>query len=434
MLNALRRWSSKRTLHSLSSTEDDRAGALVRLAKAGDRRAVGLIVDWLIQYPPITPRDMRTAASVLHRLGIRDALNRIEPFLENRVRRERAFEVLGYLGEPAGALLKPLVAKGDPWAMAAYEVALGPKAVPFFLHLARMSEFGGARCVLQQGSADEVDAMLLLLLEKQPLEQLQPLLAQYLRTLTESHRAIGTVFQTSDADTANSKSELSPLPEDAMVLLAAALANADEAVRRRAAQAIVAAPPEAAASVLVPMLRHRNVTVRKEVAWLLNALHWQPETREDELRFCIAASNFDSFVEAGAESVPQLLKVIEYSPVAIAHALGRIGDTRAVPALTGLLKSHEPDVQAAAASALGQMRVVASAPELIQTLRLLLYRIDHGTSPANAERVYITILAALQKCMPESPPESLREAALQVAAAGDRLFSDRLSNGAGADG
>jgi PBS lyase HEAT-like repeat len=420
MFKTLRLRRNRRILYSLSSSEDDRVEALFRLAESGDRRAVGIVVEWLIQSPTITPRDMRTAATVLPKLKIRDALSRLEPFLQNPVRRQRAFEVLAYLGESAEPLLKPLVAQCDPLAMAAYEVALGPKAIPFFLHLARMSEFGGARCVLKHGSEDDVDAMLMLLIEKGQLAILQPLLAEHFHPTTETQRTVQSVFQSPTDRMQENPNDRWKLTDEAMIYMAAALTNADESVRSHAAHAIVNAQPTNSYEVLIPMLRHRERTVRKQAATLLHQLKWHPHSREELLRYCIAADSFEPFVRLGAESVPQLLKVIEHSPASVAQALGRLGDSRASPSLIGLLRSREIEVQVAAAQALGAMHATNAAPALIQTLRLLQNRMEHSENPVDAELPYLAILKSLHQCLPDSPSDSLREEVRKANAVVDR--------------
>jgi HEAT repeat protein len=410
MFKSFNLWSNKRTLYSLSSSEDDRAAALFHICESGDPRLVETVIDWLIESPTITPRDLRTAASALPDRNTREALARLESYLTNPVRRQRAFQILGYLGEPAGPMLKALAAKRDPLAMEAYEAALGRKAVPFFLHLARLSEFGGARCVFEHGSPDEVDDFLLLLLEKDTLANLQSALEQYLRPRNDAQRAILAAFRSEKAGRGAGTPESLELSEDTLPFLAAALTNTEPAMRDCASRAIIDAPPPHVFSTLLPLLRHKDTAVRKQVAVLMRDLDWEPDNREEQLRYCIAADDFSMFVEAGAESVPQLLKLIEHNPVAVAQALGEIGDARAVPALIGMLKSHLIAVQVAAAEALGAIRAEEATMPLLKTLHRMLSKAKMMKPEPEAAEAYRAILKALHQCLPASPPAELLDA------------------------
>lgn len=428
MFKALSFRKSRRTLLSLSSTEDKRAEALLRLEKLRDPRSVATIVDWLICSPRPTPRDFRTAALVLSRLSVRDTLAGIEPYLNDPVRKRRAFEMLGYLGEPAGSLLKPRVAQGDPWAMAAWEAALGPRAVPFFLHLARLSEFGGARCVLRHGSEDDVNTLLKLLLEKESLDNLQPLLKEHLSPATETQRVIRAVFLPPEERGRDDHPAADAFTPEVLELLTAALTSADAAVRKLAATALVTAQPPDAADCLVPLLRDRDRTIRKQAAAVLHQLGWQPASREELLRFCIAASSFEPFIRAGASSVPQLLKVIEQSPAAVADALGRIGDRRAGPALIGLLSSHDAAVRIAAARAVGALGIAEAIPALADAVCRLEPQVAGGMNPEHAKRVSDALLAAIHACLPATPDSDVLSAVEQAEAVHKRLFPDHAAN------
>ena len=430
MLKAFRLWRNKRTLHSLTSSEDDRAGAMFRLVETGDLRSVTIIVDWLIQSPTVSPRDLRTAATVLPRVNMRSALSRIEPFLDHPVRKRRAFEVLGYWGDAAESLLKPRVAKRDVLALEAYEQAMGAKAVPFLLHMARLSEFGGARCILQHGSEDDIDTILLLILNGCQMDLIQQVLGESFTPGTSTHQCIHAMFATSPDAPERSPKNFKEIPAGAIPFIAAAFTNADQTVQKRAADAIVAARPEAAEQMLVPLLTHRDRRLQEQAADILHRMEWEPASREERLRFCIAASNFESFVAEGTEAVPQLLKVIEHNPAAVADALGRIGDKRAVTKLIKLLGARDPLIQISAARALGRMQVMEGALELIQAIQLLQIRVERGENSDQVAPVYRELRAALDQCMPESPAAFLSESVQQIDAAAERLFAEAESNDA----
>jgi HEAT repeat protein len=146
---------------------------------------------------------------------------------------------------------------------------------------------------------------------------------------------------------------------------AAALGDAAAVVRATAARAVLSLPPGEAATLILPLLRDRDVFVRREAAYALGLS-----------RSSLGVQPLSSAVQTDKEASVR---------GAAAVALGQIGDAAAVPALAGALtrrlqgsgffnrltrrKVEEDEfVRRAAAVSLGQIGSREAVPVLVETL------------------------------------------------------------------
>ncbi len=110
----------------------------------------------------------------------------------------------------------------------------------------------------------------------------------------------------------------------------------------------------------------------------LDEMGWQPDNGEAGAAYWIQKRKLDKCVEIGAPAVPALIASMERPEIMQDHAaeaLGRIGDARAVKALTIALEHEWGHVRSAAAEALGEI----GHKEAIETLSLALEDEDRRT-------------------------------------------------------
>jgi len=110
---------------------------------------------------------------------------------------------------------------------------------------------------------------------------------------------------------------------------------------------------------LVPLLEHRDFTVRVSAGQTIDTIPWVPKERNERLAFYIAKGWFERAAAAGVDAIRFLQLTIETGPVSTAvraaEALGVIGDPSVVKLLHSSLRSPEPAVCIAAADALGKV-------------------------------------------------------------------------------
>jgi HEAT repeat protein len=109
----------------------------------------------------------------------------------------------------------------------------------------------------------------------------------------------------------------------------------------------------------VPLLEHRDFTVRVSAGQTIDTIPWVPKERNERLAFYIAKGWFERAATAGVDAIPLLQLTVETGPVSTAvravEALGAIGDPSVVKLLHSSLRSVEPAVCIAAADALGKV-------------------------------------------------------------------------------
>jgi HEAT repeat protein len=151
---------------------------------------------------------------------------------------------------------------------------------------------------------------------------------------------------------------------------------------------------------LLPLLRHRDFSVRTSAARTIDTFRWVPPDREQRVWFCIAKGWFDRASEAGTEAIPALKLTVETSPAFVAvravETLGKISDASVVKLLCEALRSPEPAVSIAAADALGKVGGGEAVTALISCLRS-----THTQIRAESARA-LGILRATEASMPIS--------------------------------
>jgi HEAT repeat protein len=102
------------------------------------------------------------------------------------------------------------------------------------------------------------------------------------------------------------------------------------------------------------------------------AMGWQPHSREEQIQFFVATSQWKRAGLFGAAAVQSLAAVLADGSyerrVAAANVLGEIGDASALKPLLGALKDSDAPVRSAAANALGRFAGVQVVPQLIAVL------------------------------------------------------------------
>src|SRR5262249_19190178 len=130
-------------------------------------------------------------------------------------------------------------------------------------------------------------------------------------------------------------------------------------VIRSAMLALRRSTDERVIPALVPLLGHRDFSVRASAGQTIDTIPWVPKERNERLAFYIAKGWFERAAAAGIDAIPLLQLTIETGPVSTAmravEALGIIGDPSVVKLLRSSLRSSEPAVAIAAADALGKV-------------------------------------------------------------------------------
>ncbi len=119
-------------------------------------------------------------------------------------------------------------------------------------------------------------------------------------------------------------------------------------------------------------LMHQGGSDRSDAANALNIMGWKPSSPEDRALFAFVRGKFDEPVAEGKAMVVPLIS-IKNDPSnevrrAVANALGKIADVRAVPALIEMAKDENPEVREAVARALGIMKDSTALDVLIDLL------------------------------------------------------------------
>ena len=124
---------------------------------------------------------------------------------------------------------------------------------------------------------------------------------------------------------------------------------------------------------LLPLLRHRDFSVRTSTAQTIDTFRWAPPDRELRVWFCVAKGWFERAADSGAEAIPALKLTAETGPVFAAvravEAMGKISDPSVVKLLCDALHSPEPAVCIAATDALGKVGGGEAVTALISCLR-----------------------------------------------------------------
>lgn len=140
--------------------------------------------------------------------------------------------------------------------------------------------------------------------------------------------------------------------EPAVEVLIATLEESDERVRSGATEALGGLGErikndglrQRAIGALLAALRDREFTVRRRAAGALDRLGWKREKNEHSAAYWIVMRRWKEVVDIGSAAVDPLVPCLkdrdESVRLAAAEALGKIGDRRAVEALTEALKDR----------------------------------------------------------------------------------------------
>ena len=97
---------------------------------------------------------------------------------------------------------------------------------------------------------------------------------------------------------------------------------------------------------LVPLLEHRDFSVRATAGQTIDTIPWVPKERNERIAFYVAKGWFERAAGIGVDAIRFLQLTIETGPVSTAvravEALGVIGDQSVVKLLRGSLRSAEP--------------------------------------------------------------------------------------------
>jgi len=174
---------------------------------------------------------------------------------------------------------------------------------------------------------------------------------------------------------------------------------------------------------LVPLLKHRDFSVRTSAAQAIDTIRWAPSEREQRVWFCVAKGWYERAAATGSEALPALQLTFETGPVSAAvraiEALAKIPDPQVLKLLTAALHSPEPAICISATEGLGKVGGAEAVDALIPCLRR-----NHEQIRAEAARA-LGILGAAEASMPiahilqDKEWEVRREAAIALGKLGN---------------
>jgi HEAT repeat protein len=200
---------------------------------------------------------------------------------------------------------------------------------------------------------------------------------------------------------------------------------------------------------LVPLLRHREFTVRAGAGQTIDTIAWIPKERGERILFYVSKGWFDRAAANGADAVPALELSVQTSPVSVGvralgalgsipeprvvkflsgvvrspepalcvsatDALGRIGGREAVQALTGCLKSALGQVRAAAVQSLGGLGAAEATSLICQRLEDEEWEVRREAASALGKLNNLEALEPLAKALADSDPDVREAAALAL--------------------
>ena len=152
-----------------------------------------------------------------------------------------------------------------------------------------------------------------------------------------------------------------------------ALRDSDADVVRSALLGLRRVNDERVIGTLVPLLWHRDFSVRSSAAQAIDTIRWSPHDKEQRIWFSVAKGWYERAAASGSEAVAALELAVQTGPVSSAvralEALGTIHDPRVVKLLCAALHSPEPAVGIAAAGALAKVGDTEAVQALIPCLR-----------------------------------------------------------------
>ena len=157
----------------------------------------------------------------------------------------------------------------------------------------------------------------------------------------------------------------------AVPALVAALNDTHYEVRAAAVEALVLFSKKAVIP-LIAALSDPSKDTRSAAAEALDGIGWQPPANSTGTEYWIAMQNWDRCTANGEASIKPLMARLKDADPEIRKAcvvcLGKIGDRRALVALTAALRDGYPPVRAAAAECLGWLCENCSTTPLLEAL------------------------------------------------------------------
>jgi len=160
---------------------------------------------------------------------------------------------------------------------------------------------------------------------------------------------------------------------NAVPALMTALGDEDNWVREYAIRALGEIGDQRAQEPLEKMLENEHVNNPRTIATALDALQWKPHSEQQKLLYAIAQGDIDTLTQCNEENtVPVLLERLNNRNLdskictAIATALGKRGDKRAIVTLTEVLRGRGSETQNAALASLKQL---GWNPDLLEALQ-----------------------------------------------------------------
>ena len=152
--------------------------------------------------------------------------------------------------------------------------------------------------------------------------------------------------------------------------------SADPSVRRESAEALVAFDQSQSVAPLIEGLKDENAGVQEAAMAALIRIGGRrvvssllPLLRQDARTRNLAVEVLE---QTGATGFDLLLPLVKHDDANlrkfIVETLGKLGDSRAIPALSATLNDREPNVRSSAAEALGRLRAREAVPQLLGLL------------------------------------------------------------------
>ena len=155
--------------------------------------------------------------------------------------------------------------------------------------------------------------------------------------------------------------------------LLTALRDSDPEVQKAAIQGLRAGAVKQSIGALVPLLQNADGAVRAHAAQALADLGWRPEKPEEQIWMWIAQAKFSRAAAFGVKAIPALGMVLGSGPYSLSlgaiQGLSEINDAASAAPLLRALRSEDPAICSAAASALAKLGCSQAVETIIQLLR-----------------------------------------------------------------
>jgi HEAT repeat protein len=166
---------------------------------------------------------------------------------------------------------------------------------------------------------------------------------------------------------------------------------------------------------LVPLLKHRDFSVRTSAAQAIDTVRWVPPDKEQRVWFSIAKGWYERAAALGIEAMPALRLTLETGPVSAGvravEALAKIPDPSVVRLLCNSLNSPEPVICIAACEALSKVGSIDAVQALIPCLHSVHTQVRAESARALGILGAAEATALISKLLQDKEWEVRREAA-----------------------